>query len=61
MDYLVTPGTYGRNVGEDNICGLTQMHSYSLFSSFFLRDEDENIVERMHMVRNPHGEDRFYL
>ena len=54
-NYLMMAGTSG----YQNVCGVSPMHSYSIFSAFFLKDKDGKVKHKMIMMRDPRGKDSF--
>lgn len=55
LDFLVLVGSSGTN-HQKNECGISEKHSFSVVTSFYLRDSDGEVVHQMHMLRNPRKE-----
>ena len=60
LDFLVLVGTSGDN-HEKNACGIAEKHSFSVITSFYLRDPEGNIMHKMHMIRNPRKESGYSM
>ena len=53
-------GIYYSDPWHENMCGLTMRHAFAILAAFELKGEDQKVVHRLIMIRNPRNINHYF-
>jgi hypothetical protein len=60
VEYPVLISTMKMYSSNGDKCGLMNLHSFDVVTTFYLRNSDGGIEHKMHALRNPRGYTHFF-